>query len=116
MENEIKVNEYVRTREGIILQVGNELENVRITQFMKKEDIIKHSPNLIDLIEKKDLVNGMTVEEFDDDEGNLYLGFPIYDDGLMDCIEEVRPLDTVEIKEVITHEQIEAISYKVERK
>ncbi len=55
----------------------------------------------------------MTVEKFDDDEGE-FLGFPIYDDGLMDCIEEVRPLDTIKIKTILTHEQYEANCYRLE--
>ena len=46
-------------------------------------------------------------------QGNLYLGIPIYDDALMNCISEVRPLDTIEIKSIVTKEQFEKVMYKV---
>ena len=47
---------------------------------MNKNEISNHSKNIIDLIEVGDYVNGMEIDEFDDVEGNLYLGFGIYDD------------------------------------
>lgn len=64
-------------------------------------------------IEAGDYVNGMEVDEFDDVEGNIYLGFPIYNDGLMNSISEFRPLETVEIKSIVTKEQFESIKYEV---
>lgn len=127
---EIKVGEYVRTEYGICklenyresgaLYFDKLHENLWSGDFQGvlypcdiEDTIIKHSPNIIDLIEVGDYVNGYEVDEFDDDEGNMYLGFPIYDDSLMDCIEEVRPLETVDIKSIVTHEQFNSIKYEV---
>ena len=70
-----------------------------------------HSKNKIGIVEKGDYVNGMEVDEFDDEEGNIYLGFPIYTDACMDCIEEVRPLSSIEIEDIVTHEQFESVKY-----
>ena len=75
---------------------------------------MKVKENVTDLIESGDFVNEMRVEEFDDDEGNLYLGYPIYDDAIMDCIEEVRPLDTVRIENILTKEQYQNSCYRLE--
>ena len=117
----IKVGEYVRTENGEIHKVIEVKKDPQDWNYYKYENdmgdfeiyIAKHSKNIIDLIEVGDYVNGYEVDEFDDDEGNLHLGFPIYDDGLMDCIIEYRPLDTVEIKSIVTHEQFNSIKYEV---
>ena len=113
---EIKVGDFVRTYQGDIGKVqtvtstGIIIEDERHIHF---DRITKPSPNIIKLIEAGDYVNGHEVDEFEDDEGNMYLGFPIYDDSLMDCIEEVRPLETVDIKSIVTHEQFNSIKYEV---
>lgn len=81
MENKIEVEEYIRTYEGII---GKILEDEDIgkngvyidttflddyadeTNFVKYEDIKKHSLNLIDLIEVWDYVNGYKILDIAD--------------------------------------------------
>lgn len=71
MKNKIEVGEYIRTYEGIIGKVLED-EDIREngvyidttflddyvdeTNFVKYEDIKKHSLNLIDLIEENDIV------------------------------------------------------------
>lgn len=102
-------NEYIRTDKGEIFQ-NDEPWNLYPVESLK---VKKTADRLIDLIEEGDIVNGMTVEEFDDEEGELYLGFPIYDDGLMDCIIEYSLLSNIKIKTILTHEQYEKNCYKV---
>lgn len=81
MENKIEVEEYIRTYEGII---GKILEDEDIgkngvyidttflddyadeTNFVKYEDIKKHSSNIIDLIEVGDYVNGYKILDIAD--------------------------------------------------
>ena len=76
----LKTEEYIRTYEGII---GKVLEDEDIgkngvyidttflddyadeTNFVKYEDIKKHSLNIIDLIEKGDYVNGFLIDYID---------------------------------------------------
>ena len=60
MGNEIKVNEYIRTDTGKIDKVIN--ANYYMSQYIEcekglifKNNIVKHSTNLIDLIEKRRL-------------------------------------------------------------
>lgn len=70
MENEIKVNEYVRTRQGRIDKVqeiktvstkmdGNHIYGYKLKNnniyWLDKEWIVKHSSNLIDIIEERRL-------------------------------------------------------------
>lgn len=70
----IKVGEYVRTETGYIIEVDENTDifnlgykeqyvDMETTKygFTCEEDIVKHSKNLIDLIEVGDFVNGMEV-------------------------------------------------------
>lgn len=111
--DEISIGEYVRTDKGIITKAQEHFIDGLLNGKSAFGKAVKHSKNIIDLIEEGDYVNGMELYEFDDDEGNLYLGFPVYDDALMNCIEEVRPLNTVEIKSIITKEQIKQIEFRI---
>ena len=67
MEDEIKINEYVRTRAGHIYKITNIDENGLIywnkiqcgwSKQQLEDIIVKHSKQLIDLIEVEDYVNG----------------------------------------------------------
>ena len=73
MEDKIEVNEYVRTKDGIIDKVIIEYDgkcnkpncsekhiSCKYNYYNEKE-IVKHSKQLIDLIEKDDYVNGYKV-------------------------------------------------------
>lgn len=63
-EKEIEVGEYVRTRNGKIRKVKDTVAQYYITDRLnildnnqfEKEDIVKHSKNIIDLIEETDIV------------------------------------------------------------
>ena len=115
---DIQVGEWIRTKDGKIgkiEQIGNSLYWLEDgSPFNIRLNSNKHSFNIKDLIKPMDFVNGMQVDEFDDVEGNLYLGFPIYDDGLMNSISEFRPLDTVEIETILTYEQYNSNCYRLE--
>lgn len=80
MKDEIKVGDYIRTYDGIIGKVDDVMyistNGVYIdiiflngcadeTNFVKCEDIVKHSSNIIDLIEKGDYVNGFLIDYID---------------------------------------------------
>ena len=87
-----------------------------------KESVIKVSRNITDLIEERDFVkvridgifiNWFMVDLFEDENENQELGIGCYEDGLLNTISEYRPLDTLEILEVLTKEQFEKMSYKV---
>ena len=64
MENEIKVGEYTRDKNGLIIKV-NEIQDYsedddiwyeeEILKGTWKSMVVKHSPNLIDIIEKRRL-------------------------------------------------------------
>ena len=110
MENEIKVNEYIRTKRGIIDKAVKILDDYIFLEskffiteygesstFIKKTDVVKHSPNLIDLIEIGDLV------KIEDNCGVIHW-FEIY---------ENSEIYQYEILEIITKEMMESISYKV---
>lgn len=113
MENEIKVGEYVRTDNGIIGKyvkyrgIEDRIEtNNKWIGFDIEKDIVKHSPNLIDLVEEGDYINGEEVDKIreNEEEGKYIrtLFLNIYKNW--------------EIEDIVTHEQFESISYKVERK
>lgn len=79
MNNKIEVGEYVRTKNGIIDKVKNYRVNCSMLYCEKGiyidkcnhigihlEDIVKHSKQLIDLIEVGDFVNGYRVLAIED--------------------------------------------------
>lgn len=119
--NEIEVNEYVRTNKGNIGQVigifnGHCQAKYHIQfqgkvkvkrQYLSTHTIIKHSKQLIDLIEVGDIVNGMEVldihkprdlwEPIEIRVDSRYTNFILAED----------------IKIILTKEQFEANCYKV---
>lgn len=120
---EIEVGEYVRTKRGyirkvirrdmdkhILLDIGFEGANY-LTKVEEKEDIVKHSKNIINLVEVGDYVNGYKVISVD------------YDviDNKTECIEldlnnnyQYNFISTNQIKTIITKKQFSNIEYKVE--
>lgn len=118
----MKVGDYVRIKWGNGLQTISKCKNIvdmGDTQYAKddyyihtdhsgeviyKTMIIKSSPNIIDLIEVGDYVNGMQVTRicFDED-GERILN-------LSNCILELMNDD---IKSIVTKEQFESMEYKV---
>lgn len=114
----MKVVDYARTRIGdvgkiiekykgisgaTIYKIDRETEDFDCTSVFDWE-IIKSSPNIIDLIEVGDYVNGMQVTRicFDED-GKRILN-------LSNCILELMNED---IKTIVTKEQFESMEYKV---
>ena len=70
MEDKIEVNEYVRTNSGLIFKVNEITYDEEYKDYLYKEsfllvdwkeNIVKHSKQLIDLIEVGDYVNGYRV-------------------------------------------------------
>ena len=106
---EIKVGEYVRTRAGHFYKVTKIDENGLIywnkiqcgwSMEQLKDIVVKHSKNIIDLIEPGDYVNGLRVEYITNE--------AIFTSGLAHGIlfEDIRT--------IVTKEQIASIEYKVE--
>ena len=118
MEDKIEVNEYVRFNNGEIGKVIDIKENSsRIVYSEYGEiglisDIVKHSKQLIDLIEKDDYVNGRKVKHI-----AMFEGFPDYPKLIFVDETHLIPDDTCEnedIKTIVTKEQFASIEYKVE--
>lgn len=129
MEDKIQIEEYVRTKEGFIYRIedGEEFfeDSVDVgigiipdvegkwvdkehLNYIDKRDIKKHSKNLMDLIENKDILKVKTDGEI------LFLGV---DENTLDIkykeiIEDIKNGD-YQLLEILTHEQFEQNSYKV---
>ena len=117
MEDKIEVNEYVRFNNGEIGKVIDIKENPsRIVYSEYGEiglisDIVKHSKQLIDLIEKDDYVNGRKVKHI-----AMFEGFPDYPKLIFVDETHLIPDDTCEnedIKTILTKESYMANCYKV---
>ena len=121
----MKVGDYVRTKDGIILKV-KDIEDIYTTDniyigmsiydneghFVNDVEIIKSSPNIIDLIEVGDYVNGYKVlfagATTWDNDGNVIdkrvkINYDGYD----------RWLSEDFIKSVVTKEQFKSMEYKI---
>ena len=126
--DEIKVGEYVRTKQGYIAKLQEILVNVgsyffdrtiqkvcgddwnAISENTLKKEIVKHSFNILDLIEVGDYVNGWKVEMKAKDciTGKWYVS----EDGGDDYYDHVAFNE--QIKSILTKEQFEANAYKLE--
>ena len=109
----IEVNEYVRTDKGYIFKVDEEKKNLQIANFLDAEygKMIKHSKQLIDLVEVGDYVNGREVKHI-----AMFEGFPDYPKLIFVDESHLIPDDTCEndeIQTILTKEQFEANCYKV---
>lgn len=123
MENEI--GEYGRTNLGKIIKFawledekGKKYENKVILvdlmlketypyyYFKKGEYIVKHSPNLIDLIRVGDMVHTRDVLNED--------WYWMFDEEMVKATKETIE-EGIDLVEIVTKEMMESISYKVER-
>ena len=103
----IEVNEYVRTDKGYIFKVDEEKKNLQMANFLDVEygKMIKHSKQLIDLIEVGDVLEIRT---------GLYSSFKYFvenEDNLLLLKEKVKELWNIQT--ILTKEQFEANCYKV---
>lgn len=105
----IEVNDYVRTKDGTIGKVIKVLSNRVFLNSLGYavliKDIVKHSKQLIDLVEVGDIVRIRT---------GLYSSFMEFIDNeecLLILKEQVKKFWTIE--EILTKEQMEANCYKV---
>lgn len=129
MKNEIKVEEYIRTYDGII---GKILEDEDIgengvyidttflddyadeTNFVKYEDIKKHSFNIIDLIEEGDVIVLRDNKKYEvlkiswsKSKGNhIHIINALRMQGGVDIFED-------DIKSIVTKEQFKIVEYEV---
>jgi len=122
----MKVGDYVRTTWGYICKIininefrepcmkyGVEASYLKDVMFIGDEDIIKSSPNIIDILEEHDFVQmedrGHRFYEIEKD----YIGkLSLRDIGWYEY-EELDETNIPEIVSVVTHEQMEQMKYKV---
>ena len=109
----MKVGDYVRTEiSSLNLQRIGKIKKIISEDFIHtdigtydKENIIKSSPNIIDLIEVGDYVNGHAVKMIKEDKSKIDIG-----EG-----EDYFWLRNQDILSIITKEQFESIQFKVKR-
>lgn len=138
----MKVGDYVRTKYGIIAKINDIIEDLsidcdidvyyedslkdkmpmmEIPYNLKNEYIIKSSPNIIDLIEVGDYLNGFRVC---DSTCGLVIIAPTEDIQEMNSIKDefrnnglfvskVYKLEDIEIKSIITKEMYSSVEYKI---
>ena len=107
----IEVNEYVRTDKGYIFKVDEEKTTLQVINFLDVEygKIVKHSKELIDLIEVGDFVNGYRVKG--KTEKKIAVDYYCYSEELGE--ENWLILYNDMIQTILTKEQYMANCYKV---
>lgn len=111
---EIKVEEYVRLKDGIILKYGEKsstiIENNIYTDYSGEyewsSEVVKHSPNIIDLIEVDDIC-------IIDDKLSGFDCVYIYDESFIEAVKEDARRG-YKIKSILTKELYEQNCYKLE--
>lgn len=111
----MKVGEYVRTNDRGIRKIGKIIDDLfyrdEEDNLHQKGNLIKSSPNIIDLIEVGDYVNGMEVTSIEEDiEGKYVFGYSC------EGFEGETMFYNKDIKSIVTKEQFESIEYKVGEK
>ena len=103
----MQIGDYARTINGKIWVIKSQ-------QAISghKKDIIKSSPNLIDLIEVGDYVNGYKITDFTEidkynDEKILYADLNV------NLSSEYIAIHEDEIKSIVTKEQFESMEYRI---
>lgn len=116
---EIEVGEYVRTENGIIDKVDSLCGMIENTVYLKQQSlwfnmdyIVKHSKQLIDLIEVKDVI------KYRINNISTTLETKGYVEGIVDISDEemlqrIKSDKNYHILEILTKEQFEANCYKV---
>lgn len=114
----IEVGEYVRTDNGEIKLVTQELkdfideyESLTEKDFVEFLGKIKHSKQPIDLIEVKDLVcfKNKLQNSLENEEMIIH----IFDNDTLEEVKQAIKKGEIELLEILTHEQFEANCYKV---
>lgn len=109
--DEIEVNEYVRTKNGVIDKVDTLYGMIENTVHLENQkwfdtkNIVKHSKQLIDLIEVGDIVEIRT---------GLYSSFKYFvenEDNLLLLEEQIKQFWNIKI--ILTKEQFDVNCYKV---
>lgn len=133
MEDKIEVGEFVRTKKGQIDKLHCEINadswrskdeygNIIVRCEKDKyrlEDIVKHSKNIIDLIEVGDYVNGELVVGIYDivDENENIISKKIttqYRTAQCNGLNSNYYIYNNDIKSIVTKEQFSSVAYKIE--
>ena len=136
MINKIKIGEYVRNESGYINKI-NSFD--RLTNFFKDDDgklkewigediwgntiaesIVKHSKNIINLVEVGDYVNGEVVIKIYDKNQKYKFSDYVFEEKTIETYNdnyETIPFENLyinsDIKSIVTKEQFESVKYKV---
>lgn len=122
--DKIEIGDYVRTRYGIakiINDVGNNYFEVdkngiycsarSFSSYIHKDYIMKHSKNIIDLVDIGDFVNGVEINEITNDSIGKRMIASISTYGDDDISFGNKDIDTI-----VTKEQFKNIEYRVNTK
>lgn len=122
--NEIEVGEYVRTSNNGIKRIDTIFKNKTVNKYgyevgsewdgklysyIKTTDILKHSKNIIDLIEVGDFVNGYTIITVNYEEQYITTLF-VNNFGE----KAIKVLQDTDIKTILTKEQYNQNCYRLE--
>lgn len=123
----LEVGQFVRTKDGIIDKVtidynghcaspNCECKHISCAKNYYDEDkIVKDSYNIIDILEENDYVNGLRVEK--NKYGDLYTSYVYYGGDIGKQCEVyttwLKELEEDMIYSIVTHEQMEQMSYKL---
>lgn len=104
---EIKVNEFVRTDKGYIVKIDEEKKNLQMLKFLDVEygNIVKHSKNIIDLIEIGDILRIL------DNLGGCEHKVDIDDKIFLEETKNNFKDKTWKLLSILTHEQFSSLEY-----
>ena len=104
---------YYKNMQMYLIDVIHQHDNGHFKSYkIYEEDIIKHSKNIIDLIEVGDYVNGQLIEKiYKKENDRIYYEFLEHEDGSFEIMEMC---ELKNIKSIVTKEQFENMEYRLE--
>lgn len=119
----LEVGQFARTKLGTIGKIENNSFYIKLRLkkgnyiVIEEDDIVKASYNIIDILEVGDYVNGYKIEKVNNnlnEHKGICNSLDTYLWGVNDLDEfEEIVIFEIDIKSVITHEQMEQMAYKV---
>lgn len=122
MELELRENMYYRTYSGCINKITsikdfNEREYLLNGFYINKDTIKKASYNIIDILEVGDIIKLFMEDDIDGEDTNIFELIAInYNDneiGVFNSDFQIEFFPIENLREILTHEQMEQMAYKV---
>jgi hypothetical protein len=119
----LEVGQFARTKLGTIGKIENNSFYIKLRLkkgnyiMIEEDDIVKASYNIIDILECRDIIKLFMEDDIDEEDTNIFELIAInYNDneiGVFNSDFQIEFFPIENLREILTHEQMEQMAYKV---